>query len=74
MLKALTALCLAATAYLERWRIWKEYQITKEIFKLDDEIIDTADSDDASSVLRVEQLNSRREQLRALRSSFRDTL
>ena len=73
MLKALTAFLLAATAYLNRWRLWKEYQLTKEIFKLDDEIYSTADSDEPSSVLRVEQLNSRREQLRSLRSSFRDS-
>jgi len=73
MLKALTAFFLAAAAYLNRWYLWKEYQLTKEIFKLDDEIHSTADSDDESSVLRVAVLNERRKQLRTLRSSFRDS-
>lgn len=73
MLKTLSAFFTAATAYLERWHLWKLAALESEIHGIRHQIYMLGKSGTPSDILLIESLREDLERLSALRSALNDT-
>ena len=73
MIKALTAFFLAATAYLNRWHLWKLADLDKDISKTTDEIDNLSGDPSPANFMRIERLAQQLERQRTLRAAFDNT-
>ena len=71
MIKALTELFRAATAFLRVWPLWKIHQMEKRYEELEDEIMRLGNVGDAASKLRIGLLHNRRQRLAESISTLR---
>ena len=72
LLNALTAFLQAATAYLERWHLWKLAQLESEIHGIRHQIYMLGKSGTPADLLQIDVISADLERLCALRSTFSD--